>query len=237
MRINVYSLIEGAKKARGVAVIIDVFRAFSFECYLARNNAEKIIPVASKELAYELKRKNPDYILAGERRGVMLPGFDFGNSPAQIENVDFTGKTVVHTTSAGTQGLENAVNAREVLTGSLCNAGAIAEYIKRYRAGEEISLVRMGNDGILPAEEDDLCAEYLKNLLEDKKTDISERIERLKTTGGERFFDAARQDVMPERDFFLSTAIDKFDFVLRFKYDSDGLGYIRKIDINPKGLI
>ena len=130
MEIEVLHMIEGAKKARGIAVIIDVFRAFTVECYVMNNGAEKIIPVGSKELAYELKEKNKDFILTGERKGKILEGFDYGNSPTQVEKVDFTGKTIVHTTSAGTQGLDNAINADEIITGSLVNAKAIVEYIK-----------------------------------------------------------------------------------------------------------
>jgi 2-phosphosulfolactate phosphatase len=220
--------IEGAKKAKGVAVIIDVFRAFSFECYAIQNNAERIIPVASKDLAYELKRKNPEYILAGERKGIMLPGFDFGNSPSQIEHIDLSDKVIVHTTSAGTQGLENARNASEILTGSLVNAKAVANYIKLNNF-DEVSLVCMGTDGVRPADEDDLCAEYIKSLLENNIYDITGQITDLKYKGGKKFFDAAQNDVFPERDFYLCTELNKFDFVLKFEYDSGGLGNIRKL--------
>ena len=228
MKINILQFIEGAKKAQGIAVIIDVFRAFSFECYAVQNNAKKIIPVASKDLAYELKEKNPDWILAGERKGIMLPGFDYGNSPSQIEHLDFSNKTIIHTTSAGTQGLENARNANKIITGSLVNAKAIACYIKANHF-KEISLVSMGNEGVRPAKEDDLCAEYIQSLLKDEEIDISKEIEKLKTEGGERFFDMLQNDVFPERDFYLCTELNKFDFVLKFEYDDDGLGYITKI--------
>jgi len=227
MQINILHFIEGAKKAQGIAVIIDVFRAFSFECYAVHNNAKKIIPVASKELAYELKERYPDYLLAGERQGIMLPGFDYGNCPTEIENADLTNKVIVHTTSAGTQGLENAVNAREIITGSLVNAKAIANYIKSNNYAE-VSLVCMGNEGVSYAGEDDLCAGYIKNLLEDNPVDIMDQIEHLKHTGGKRFFDPVRSDVFPERDFYLCTALNKFNFILKFQYGSDGLGFIEK---------
>ena len=209
-----------------MAVVIDVFRAFSVECYLVRNGVKKIIPVASEELAYELRRKNPGYLLIGERHGVMLPGFDYGNSPAEIEDVCFSGRTVVHTTSAGTQGLESAAGARVVLTGSLCNARAVVGYIKENHPDDEISLVCMGNNGVTEAREDELCAEYIRALLEGGEPDISGEIEALKAGSGRRFFDAALRDVFPKRDFYLCTALDSFDFVLRFQYDGDGLGYI-----------
>ena len=122
-------MIEGAKQATGVAVIIDVFRAFSVEAYLMNSNVKKIIPVGDMQIAYDYKKNNPGVILVGERHGKILPGFDFGNSPSQLEGADLTGKTVIHTTSAGTQGIANAKNADVILTGSLVNAKAVAKYI------------------------------------------------------------------------------------------------------------
>ena len=95
-------IVNNAEEATGLAIIIDVFRAFTVEPYLINNGVERIIPVGDKEIAYKLKEENSEYILVGERKGVKLPGFDFGNSPSQIKDVDFTGKTVVHTTSCGT---------------------------------------------------------------------------------------------------------------------------------------
>ena len=228
MKIDILHLLDGAKNARGLVVVIDVFRAFSFECYAIQNNVRRIIPVASQELAYELKQGNPDFLLAGERKGVMLPGFDYGNSPSQIEHVDLSGRIIVHTTSAGTQGLEGAVNADEVITGSLVNAKAIAGYIKG-SAFDQISLVCMGNGGLTQAGEDTLCAEYIAALLEGRAFDITGRIDELRRTDGRRFFDPANADVFPERDFFLCTRLNHFDFVLRFECGADGLGIIRRV--------
>ena len=80
-------------------------RAFTVEPYLFYNGVEKLIPVGDKEIAYDLKEKNKEYILVGERNGIKLPGFDYGNSPSQIKNIDFSKRTVVRTTSCGTQGI------------------------------------------------------------------------------------------------------------------------------------
>ena len=108
MNIKILHMVEGAKEATGVAVIIAVFRAFTVEAYLMNNGADKIIPVGDMNFAYDYKKVNPDAILVGERHGVILPGFDYGNSPSQLENVNFKDKIIVHTTSAGTQGIVNA---------------------------------------------------------------------------------------------------------------------------------
>lgn len=222
MEIRILQLIEGARAARGTAVIIDVFRAFTVEAWLARNGAAHIIPVGDKELAYRYKETHPDSILVGERQGRVLPGFDYGNSPSQLEHADLTGKTVIHTTSAGTQGIANAIHADEILTGSLVNAKAIADYLKRSNA-EQVSLVCMGLNAERPIEEDTLCAEYIRSLLEGNPMDLTAGLENLKVTSGAKFFDPDQQDVFPERDFWLSTQVDQFDFVLRLKHNPDGL--------------
>lgn len=230
MDIQILYMLPGARQARGIAVIIDVFRAFSFECYAVENHVAKIIPVADKELAYALKRENPSYVLAGERNGRTLEGFDYGNSPSQIQHVDLTGKTLIHTTSAGTQGLENALNADEILTGSLVNAKAIARYI-RLQAPAVVSLVCMGTNAIERAEEDDLCAEYIRSLLLDEPFDLPARIEALRHGGGAKFFDPTQSDVFPRADYALCTAADRFPFVLRAERD-DGLLSIVSIPVN-----
>ena len=230
MNIKILQLIEGTRQATGLAVIIDVFRAFTVEAYLVNNGVQKLIPVGDKQIAYDYKEKNKDCILIGERRGIMLEGFDYGNSPSQIEKINFTGKTVVHTTSSGTQGIANAQNANEILTGSLVNAKAIAEYIKMQNP-EDVSLVCMGNGGESESREDTLCAEYIKSLLEGKDLNLNYEIENLKNIAGKRFFDPKLQDIFPERDFYLATELNKFNFVLKLEKDNEGMNYIKRIDV------
>lgn len=134
MRIDILHSIEGAKKAEGLTVIIDVFRAFTCACYVMGNGAEKVIPIGDINSAYVLKEQNPDFILMGERNAKKPEGFDYGNSPTEIENVDFTNKTVIHTTSSGTQGIVNAIHSTKIITGSFVNVQAIIDYIKRSNA-------------------------------------------------------------------------------------------------------
>ena len=174
MDIQILHMIEGAKKARGLTVVIDVFRAFSMEAYMFASGASKVIPIGDCDLAYHLKEENPEVILAGERHGKILPGFDTGNSPWELMDIDVKGKTVVHTTSAGTQGIANAVNADVILGGSLVNAKAIAEYIRKSGI-ETVSLVCMGLEALSETEEDTLCARYIKALLEAMKDDKTNR--------------------------------------------------------------
>lgn len=230
MKIKHLQLIEGAKQAEGLTVIIDVFRAFSLECYLYDMGVKEIRPIGSIEDAFALSEKIPNSILVGERKGKKCEGFDYGNSPSTVDREHVADKTVIHTTSAGTQGIVNAQNAEEIITGSLVNAKAIVSYIKS-KNPETVSIVSMGTRGIRTNPEDELCAEYLISLLEDREMpDIEERIASLRTNGGEHFFDPDNQEVFPEADYWMCIKHDQFPFVIRV--EKDELGFVgRKLEI------
>ncbi len=225
-KINIYHLIEGAKEAKGLTVIIDVFRAFSLECYLHDMGVKEIRPVGAIEEAEHLRKILPNSVLVGERNGKKCEGFDYGNSPSSIAKEQVEGKTIIHTTSAGTQGIVNAKGAGEIITGSLVNARAVAQYIME-RQPEEVSLVCMGNNGVRPAAEDELCAEYIKSILEGEALpDIEERVANLQYKGGEHFFDKDRQEIFPEEDFWLCIKYNQFPFIIRI--EKDEVGFVAK---------
>lgn len=225
--INILHLLEGAKQAKGLTVIIDVFRAFSLECYLYDMDVKLIRPAGTIEEAFSLRDRIKDSILIGERKGIKCEGFDYGNSPSSIRKEDVAGKTIIHTTSAGTQGIVNAVHADEIITGSLVNARAVAEYIIS-RQPQTVSLVSMGGGGVRIAPEDELCAAYIKSILEGREfTDMEQRVNALRHHGGEHFFDQERQNVFPEADFYRCIAYNKFPFVLAIEKDEMGFVAVR----------
>jgi 2-phosphosulfolactate phosphatase len=230
MKIEILQGVEGARKARGLAVVIDVFRAFTTACYAYAGGAKSIVPVARAERAYRLKLENPDYLLMGERDTVKLPGFDFGNSPAEIEAADVAGRTIVHTTSAGTQGLAAAEGpADRVLTGAFVNASAVARHVED-REPRVVSLVAMGAAGIAPSDEDTLCAEFIRERLRGGAPNFEEiRNHLLNIDGAAKFFDPEATQA-PERDFTLCAALDAFDFVLACDKDAAGLRRLVKLN-------
>lgn len=214
MKINILHLVDGAKKAKGLTVVIDVFRAFSLAAYAFAAGVERIIPMSAVETALELKDDNPDFILVGERNEKKIPGFDYGNSPTHIQKVNLKGKTLVHTTSAGTQGIVNAMHADEVITGAFVNASAIVDYIKK-KNPVEVSLVCMGYAARHRVEEDTFCAEYIRNELEGKDNDFKSYVDIIRKTSGRRFFDKEKQPFSPSSDFNLCLNLNRFDFVLK----------------------
>jgi 2-phosphosulfolactate phosphatase len=230
MKFKILEFVEGAKLAREVAVIIDVFRAFSVACYASDAGAKSIIATGSVENAIQLKAAYPNAILAGERDEKKIEGFDFGNSPTEIIQEDLSGKTFIHTTTAGTQGLVNAIQADIVVTGSFVNARAVAEYIKTLNPSI-VSLVAMGYRASESAEEDLMCAEYIIDLLSGTSVVTDEKISSLMNTSGKRFFNPANSAFSPPSDFFLCTMRDRFNFVLRAERRGDGNVFLLRTDI------
>lgn len=212
------SLISGAKQARGLTVIVDVFRAFTTAAYVMANGAERIYPVGSLGEAFELKRLNPGWVLMGERGGERVEGFDYGNSPHEVSAVDFSGRTVVQTTSAGTQGIVNATEADGILAGSFVIAEATANYI-RSRDPDVVSIVAMGLEGRERSPEDELFAEYLEARLNGARPDFSEMKRRIREhPQGDKFFDPL-QPAFVEEDFYAAMSLDRFDFALSLVHD------------------
>ena len=227
MKIIIESLIEGAKKAKGLTVLIDVLRAFTVAAYIMDNHAEKIIPVGELEKAFNLKRENLNYILMGERKGLKVEGFDYGNSPYKIKNIDFTGKTVIMTTSAGTQGIINAENTDEIILGNFVNIQSTVEYIKKVNPAV-VTLVALGSRGIEIRDEDELCAKYIKQKLEGKNPDFNKIKTHLKKyKSALKFFDINKPE-FPKGDFDCAMNIDKFKFVLRVVEKSNELSIVKE---------
>lgn len=212
--VSTTDFVAGAQSARGLAVVIDVFRAFSLAAYTFAAGARRIIPLASIEQARQLKQQHPDYLLVGERHARPLPGFDHGNSPTELQAVDVRGRTLLHTTHAGTQGLANAVAADEVITGALVNAAAIVRYARLHRFAH-VTLVRMGQHAVERCMEDDLCAELIARRLAGESPQVHDIAQRLRAApSAAKFFDPACPWA-PSGDFELCTRVDVFNFVLR----------------------
>jgi len=228
MNIEILQLIEGANKAKGLTVVIDVFRAFSTSFYVMAAGAERIIPVEHVEEAISLKESFQDVVMLGERNCRIVPGFDFGNSPTHILDQDFRGKTIILTTSSGTKGIANATQADEIITGSFVNAGAIIRFI-RMRNPEEVSLVCMGYECRYPTQEDTFLAEYLRDTLLNKEVDFEKMKLILSTGDGARLLDPLNHEWSPASDFELCLDLNRFNFVLKVE-KGENYNWLRRIE-------
>ena len=112
-----------------IVVVIDVLRATSAICAAFDNGIKAIIPVPTVEEAWEYKQKG--YLAGAERKGQIVEGFDFGNSPFSYMNEELRGKEVVLTTTNGTKSLDVAKDAEIVVIGSFLNLDALSLWLSK----------------------------------------------------------------------------------------------------------
>lgn len=194
VEIRIESQLTGATRASGVVAIIDVFHAFSTAAVALANGASRVIMVSTVEEALALRHTGVGQICMGEVGGLPPPGFDYGNSPFEVSRVDFLDKTIIQRTSAGTQGIAAAGQARRLYAASLVTAKATARAMRVGVPGE-ITLVAMGKNGTSRTDEDEICALHLRNLLEGRPGN-ADAVRQLILAGGEaaRFNDPTRPD-------------------------------------------
>jgi 2-phosphosulfolactate phosphatase len=149
-----------------IVVVIDIFRATSSICYGIENGAEAIIPVSEVEECAAYREKGFDYLLAAERNGEVVEGFDFGNSPFSYTAEKVAGKTVVLTTTNGTHALHLSRKAKKIVIGSFINLTALCNWLKVQQ--ENILLV---------------CAGWKNNFNLEDTLFAGAVIEQLKTSG------------------------------------------------------
>ena len=110
-----------------VVIIVDVLRATTTICTAFQNGAKAIIPIANVEDIN--KYKNNGFIIAGERDGIKLENADLGNSPFNFTKEIVADKTIVITTTNGTQAIEMANDSDSIVMGSFLNLNAIGNWI------------------------------------------------------------------------------------------------------------
>jgi 2-phosphosulfolactate phosphatase len=218
------SLLEGARSVRGIAVVVDVFRAFSCTPLLLSLGVRHSYLVATPEEALALKAGDPGLVLIGEVGGVPVEGFDLGNSPSQILGRGtefFSGKAVVQRTSAGVQGALAALEAAdEVLLGSFMVARATADYLQARRP-ETVSLVAMGVQLKAKAPEDEWCVAYLAHLLNGSAYDHNQALREIIFQETTQKFLRRDQAHFPAEDPILCLQRDIYDFALRVTREGD----------------
>jgi 2-phosphosulfolactate phosphatase len=137
------------------ALVIDVLRATTSIATACAHGCECIIPVKTVEEAVQLKTRYPDVLLAGERKGCLIPGFNLGNSPREYTTEQVSGKTIVMTTTNGTLALSKAAAMQTVYTCAFVNVESITRTV--YNAKENLVIICAGSEGRFSLE-DVLCA-------------------------------------------------------------------------------
>lgn len=207
-----YTNLDNCHEATGIVLIIDVLRAFSNAAYAFSRGAKEIVLVSTVEEALSLKSRIPDSRAIGEVGGLAPQGFDFGNSPTQIQEQDFHGLTLIQRTGAGTQGAVRSQSAEVMLASSFVVANATVQYVRKLGA-KEVTFVITGQFD-QRGDEDLACAEYLEALFNGDQPDTKPLIRRVYDSRDALEHLDPTQTHFPLSDLDYCTQIDRFDFAM-----------------------
>ncbi len=170
------SVVSTAQQAQGIdfsgktVIVIDVLRATSVITTALHNGALNVVTVKTVEEADNLVANQiaQPILRGGERNAVRIVGFDFGNSPLEYTPEAVEGKSLVITTTNGTQAIQNVKSASEVVLACFRNAVAVVDAIVATRfAPNDIAIVCAGTEGRFSLD-DGLCAGMIIELLKQR---------------------------------------------------------------------
>lgn len=220
-------------KITGLVVVIDVIRAFTTAAYAFAAGAHEIILTSEIEEARDIHSAHPHTLLAGELQGLPIAGFHLGNSPAEIEQKNLTGKTLVFRTSSGTQGVVKSTQASKILVSSFAVAQATLSRIKEL-APEKVTFVITGqkNHGV----EDVALADYLEAKLFQPNVDPTPYIERVRKSFSGLIFASGQLPQFCNEDLEACCQVDKFDFAME-TFRENGISVLRSVDKRGEPII
>jgi len=137
-------LVDAGQLTGKTVVVIDVLRATTTIAYALAAGATSVFPCLEVDEARKLRAGfGNDAVLGGERDGVKIEGFDFGNSPEEYTEATVGGKTLIFTTTNGTRAMKSAAGARRVFLAAFVNISAVCDRL----AGEQcIEIVCAGTN-------------------------------------------------------------------------------------------
>ena len=182
------SVIPTAQQAQSInfsgqtAVVIDVLRATSVITTALESGAREVIPVKTVEEAQNLYAQcdTAKTLRGGERNALKIEGFDLSNSPLEYKKKTVEGKTLILTTTNGTNAINNIKGADEVILACFRNAAAVVEHFWErlpqcdsptpdpvglsHRGSRDVVIVCAGTEGRFSLD-DGLCAGMIIDLL------------------------------------------------------------------------
>jgi 2-phosphosulfolactate phosphatase len=202
--------IEGARKATGTVVVIDVLRAFTVSAYALAGGARECLLVRTVAEGKALAARIPKAILCAEENGLPVPGIDISNSPTKIAGIDLEGKVLVQRSSAGTQAAAEVETAGgDMFAASLVVARATVQACL-LRKPETLTLLASADHP-----EDHACAQYMAGLIQGDQPDIERLLRPLKQSDRYQKLISGTWPGFPPTDLELSLQPDRFDFAMQ----------------------
>lgn len=218
-------------EASNINVVIDVIRAFTVAHYAFMNGVQGIMLAGSVDEAFRMKNQYPQYVLAGEIKGLPIPGFEIDNSPARIQAADLNGKMLIQKTTNGVRATLNSLNAEHVFVTGFSNARTTAAYIKQNLLKEQDMTINLIASH--PSGDDDLaCAQYMAEILQSSDQVLADQtVARIsQSAAAEKFYDDERPEFLRE-DIRLCIQELPSTFVMKVN-ERNGIPFIQPFSIN-----
>jgi 2-phosphosulfolactate phosphatase len=210
--------VEGAREAKGIAVVIDVIRSFTVSAYALAGGARECRLVTTVDEARALAASIPGALLSAEENALPIAGIAISNSPTQISAAELKGRVLVQRSSAGTQATAAVPPEIDIFAASLVVARATAQACLLRRPAI-LTLIASADHP-----EDHACARYMEALIHGEKADLDQLLRPLR--GSERYARAmsGTWPGFPPTDLDLSLIPDRFTFAMPVTRE---VGYLR----------
>ena len=210
--------VEGARQARGLAVVIDVLRSFTVSAYALAGGARECRLVTTTDEARSLVTATPNAVICAEEGGLPVEGIAISNSPTQICAVDLNGRILVQRSSAGTPVAAAVREGTDIFAASLVVARATVQAC-RLRHPNTLTLIASGD---FP--EDHACARYMEALINGESPDIDRLLRPLRDSERYARLMGGKWPGFPPTDLELALEADRFTFAMPVTREP---GYLR----------
>jgi 2-phosphosulfolactate phosphatase len=210
--------IEGARSARGLAVVIDVLRSFTVSAYALAGGARECRLVTTTDEARALAGRIPGALICAEENGLPVEGIAISNSPTKIRNTHLTDQILIQRSSAGTP-VAAAVRAGvDIFAASLVVASATVQACL-LRQPSVLTLIASADHP-----EDHACACYMEAIIHGAQPDIEPLLKPLKDSERYAHLITGAWPGFPPTDLELALHPDRFDFAMPVTREA---GYLR----------
>jgi len=210
--------VEGARQARGIAVVIDVLRSFTVSAYALAGGARECRLVTTTDEARALVAASPHAVICAEEEGLPVKGIAISNSPTQIRAVDLSGRILVQRSSAGTPVAAAVREGTDIFAASLVVARATVQACLLRRP----SILTLIASADFP--EDHACARYMEAIINGESPDIDRLLRPLKESERYARLMSGTWPGFPRTDLELALEPDRFDFAMPLTREA---GYLR----------
>lgn len=172
MRVDVYfgpQEVVASDVTNRVVAVVDVLRASTSIAIALANGARAVIPLANSEEVVTRSKslERSEVKLAGERKSQAIPGFDVGNSPLEFTREAVEGKTVLMTTTNGTNAILAAQGARDVVIASYVNFSAVLSMLRAaLRGGADVAILCAGQEKRFALEDAACAGRFVQHITE-----------------------------------------------------------------------